>query len=113
MQVEVILKKHLELGGKAPVIVYDDADINQLIEGIRAFGYYNAGQDCTAACRIFADKKVYDNVVADLSPVDTVPPCGTFVPIILPSHPGKSLESKELFKNKITFVSRINSLIKL
>tara|TARA_B100001939_G_scaffold80290_1_gene68065 strand:- start:233 stop:1660 length:1428 start_codon:yes stop_codon:yes gene_type:complete len=62
-----IKKTHLELGGKAPVIVYDDADIDQLIEGIRAFGYYNAGQDCTAACRIFADKKVYDNVVADLS----------------------------------------------
>ena len=52
-----IKKTHLELGGKAPVIVYDDADIDQLIEGIRAFGYYNAGQDCTAACRIFADKK--------------------------------------------------------
>ena len=48
----------LELGGKAPVIVYDDADIDQLIEGIRAFGYYNAGQDCTAACRIFADKNI-------------------------------------------------------
>ena len=45
-----IKKTHLELGGKAPVIVYDDADIDQLIEGIRAFGYYNAGQDCTAAC---------------------------------------------------------------
>ena len=68
-----IKKTHLELGGKAPVIVYDDADINQLIEGIRAFGYYNAGQDCTAACRIFADKKVYDNVVADLtSAVSTI-----------------------------------------
>ena len=68
-----IKKTHLELGGKAPVIVYDDADINQLIEGIRAFGYYNAGQDCTAACRIFADKKVYDNVLADLtSAVSTI-----------------------------------------
>ena len=68
-----IKKTHLELGGKAPVIVYDDADINQLIEGIRAFGYYNAGQDCTAACRIFADKKVYDNIVADLtSAVSTI-----------------------------------------
>ena len=68
-----IKKTHLELGGKAPIIVYDDADINQLIEGIRAFGYYNAGQDCTAACRIFADKKVYDNVVADLtSAVSTI-----------------------------------------
>jgi aminobutyraldehyde dehydrogenase len=62
-----IKKTHLELGGKAPVIVFDDADLDQLIDSIKSFGYYNAGQDCTAACRIFADKKVYDNIVADLT----------------------------------------------
>ena len=68
-----IKKTHLELGGKAPVIVFDDANINDVIEGIRAFGYYNAGQDCTAACRIFADKKVYEKIVADLtSAVSTI-----------------------------------------
>ena len=60
-------RTHLELGGKAPVIVFDDADIKSVVEGVRMFGYYNAGQDCTAACRIYAGAKVYDNLVADLS----------------------------------------------
>jgi aminobutyraldehyde dehydrogenase len=60
-------RTHLELGGKAPVIVFDDADIASVVAGVKTFGYYNAGQDCTAACRIYAGKKVYDNLVADLS----------------------------------------------
>ena len=60
-------RTHLELGGKAPVIVFDDADIGAVVAGIKAFGFYNAGQDCTAACRIYAGKKIYDNLVADLS----------------------------------------------
>jgi aminobutyraldehyde dehydrogenase len=62
-----IKRTHLELGGKAPVIVFDDADIASVVEGVRTFGYYNAGQDCTAACRIYAGAKVYDRLVADLS----------------------------------------------
>ena len=62
-----VTRTHLELGGKAPVIVYDDADINAVVEGVRGFGYYNAGQDCTAACRIYAHEKIYDRLVADLS----------------------------------------------
>lgn len=62
-----VKRTHLELGGKAPVIVFDDADIDAVVEGLRAFGYYNAGQDCTAACRIYAGKKVYERLVADLS----------------------------------------------
>ena len=62
-----IKKTHLELGGKAPVIVFDDADIDDVVENVKTFGYYNAGQDCTAACRIFADKKVYDKIVSDLT----------------------------------------------
>lgn len=62
-----IKRTHLELGGKAPVIVFDDADIASVVEGVKIFGYYNAGQDCTAACRIYAGKKVYDNLVADLA----------------------------------------------
>jgi aminobutyraldehyde dehydrogenase len=60
-------RTHLELGGKAPVIVFDDADLPSVVAGIKTFGYYNAGQDCTAACRIYAGKKIYDNLVADLS----------------------------------------------
>jgi aminobutyraldehyde dehydrogenase len=60
-------RTHLELGGKAPVIVFDDADLDAVVDGIRTFGYYNAGQDCTAACRLYAGAKVYDKLVADLS----------------------------------------------
>ena len=60
-------RTHLELGGKAPVIVFDDADIEAVVAGLRSFGFYNAGQDCTAACRVYASEKVYDRLVADLS----------------------------------------------
>ncbi len=60
-------RTHLELGGKAPVIVFDDADIDEVVEGVRTFGYYNAGQDCTAACRIYAGAKIYDKLAADLT----------------------------------------------
>lgn len=62
-----IKRTHLELGGKAPVIVFDDADLGAVVEGVKIFGYYNAGQDCTAACRVYAGPKIYDNLVADLS----------------------------------------------
>jgi aminobutyraldehyde dehydrogenase len=62
-----VKRTHLELGGKAPVIVYDDADLDAVVNGLKAFGYYNAGQDCTAACRIYAGPKIHDNLVADLS----------------------------------------------
>ena len=64
---KTVKRTHLELGGKAPVIVFDDADIDAVVNGLRAFGYYNAGQDCTAACRVYAGKKVYEKLVADLS----------------------------------------------
>ena len=60
-------RTHLELGGKAPVIVFDDADLAEVVEAIRVFGYYNSGQDCTAACRVYAGAKVYESFVADLS----------------------------------------------
>jgi aminobutyraldehyde dehydrogenase len=59
-------RTHLELGGKAPVIVFDDADLSAVVAGVRMAGFYNAGQDCTAACRIYAADKIYDNLVADL-----------------------------------------------
>ena len=59
-------RTHLELGGKAPVIVFDDADLAAVIDGIKVFGYYNAGQDCTAACRIYAGARIHDKLVADL-----------------------------------------------
>lgn len=62
-----VKRTHLELGGKAPVIVFDDADIDLVVAGLKDFGYYNAGQDCTAACRIYVGDSVYEKLVADLS----------------------------------------------
>jgi len=62
-----IKRTHLELGGKAPVIVFDDADLETVVNGLRSFGFYNAGQDCTAACRVYAGSKLYENLVADLA----------------------------------------------
>ena len=57
---------HLELGGKAPVVVFDDVDMETALETIAGTGYYNAGQDCTAATRVLASAKVHDNFVAGL-----------------------------------------------
>jgi aminobutyraldehyde dehydrogenase len=64
---KTVKRTHLELGGKAPVLVYNDADLEAVVNGIRTFGYYNAGQDCTAACRIYAQDGVYEKLVADLT----------------------------------------------
>ena len=64
---KTIKRTHLELGGKAPVIVFDDADLEATIEGLRAFSFYNAGQDCTAACRVYVQSGIYDRFVADLT----------------------------------------------
>lgn len=61
-----VKRLHMELGGKAPVIIFDDADIDAAVEGIRTFGFYNAGQDCTAACRIYAQAGIYDTFVNKL-----------------------------------------------
>ncbi|QEO10357.1 gamma-aminobutyraldehyde dehydrogenase [Protaetiibacter larvae] len=58
---------HLELGGKAPVIVFDDADIAKAVEGIAIAGYFNAGQDCTAATRILVHERVHDEFVAAIT----------------------------------------------
>tara|TARA_B110000503_G_scaffold1851_1_gene2506 strand:- start:664 stop:2100 length:1437 start_codon:yes stop_codon:yes gene_type:complete len=57
---------HLELGGKAPVVVFDDADIHLAVEGIATAGYFNAGQDCTAATRVLVHKDIHDVFVAEL-----------------------------------------------
>jgi betaine-aldehyde dehydrogenase len=58
---------HLELGGKAPVIVFDDADIEKAVEGIVGAGYFNAGQDCTAATRVLAGPGIHDEFLAALA----------------------------------------------
>src|SRR5881409_1440746 len=59
---------HLELGGKAPVIVFDDADLEAVIEGGKVAGYWNSGQDCTAASRVVAGPKIYDRLLEALVP---------------------------------------------
>ena len=58
---------HLELGGKAPVLVFDDADVEAAVEGVKIAGYWNAGQDCTAAARVLAGPRVYDAFVGGLA----------------------------------------------
>ncbi|WP_396936725.1 gamma-aminobutyraldehyde dehydrogenase [Mycolicibacterium sp.] len=60
-------RAHLELGGKAPVVVFDDADISAVVEGITAAGYFNAGQDCTAATRMIIQDGVYDEFLAAMT----------------------------------------------
>ncbi len=60
-------RAHLELGGKAPVVIFDDADIAAAAEGIATAGYFNAGQDCTAATRVLAAPGVHDEFVAALA----------------------------------------------
>ena len=65
---ESLKRVHLELGGKAPVVVFDDADPEAVADGIRIAGYWNSGQDCTAASRIVAGPKIYDKLLDDLVP---------------------------------------------
>jgi betaine-aldehyde dehydrogenase len=64
---ETLKRVHLELGGKAPVVVFDDVDLETALETIAGTGYYNAGQDCTAATRVLVGPKVHDDFVAGLA----------------------------------------------
>ena len=65
---DTLKRVHLELGGKAPVIVFDDADPEAVAEGIKIGGYWNSGQDCTAASRVMAGPKIYDKLLEALVP---------------------------------------------
>ncbi|HEU5356733.1 MAG TPA: gamma-aminobutyraldehyde dehydrogenase [Actinocrinis sp.] len=62
-----VKRVHLELGGKAPVIVFEDADIPAAVEGITVAGYFNAGQDCTAATRVLVHETIHDEFVRALT----------------------------------------------
>lgn len=64
---DTVKRVHLELGGKAPVVIFDDADIESAIAGIRMAGFYNSGQDCTAACRVMVRDSVYDDLLSGLT----------------------------------------------
>src|SRR5436190_10596895 len=65
---DTLKRVHLELGGKAPVIVFDDADPAAVAEGIKIAGYWNSGQDCTAASRVVAGPAIYDRLLDELVP---------------------------------------------
>src|SRR4029078_9688330 len=62
-------RRHLELGGKAPMVIFDDADVEAVAEGIKLAGYWNSGQDCTAGSRVIAGPKIYDALLEALVPV--------------------------------------------
>jgi 1-pyrroline dehydrogenase len=68
---DTLKRVHLELGGKAPVVVFDDADMEAVIEGVKVGAYYNSGQDCTAACRVLAGPRVHDDLVDGLAEAAT------------------------------------------
>ncbi|MGH3091531.1 MAG: aldehyde dehydrogenase family protein, partial [Gaiellaceae bacterium] len=65
---DTLKRVHLELGGKAPVVVFDDADPAAVAEGIKIAGYWNSGQDCTAASRVMAGPRIYDKLLEELVP---------------------------------------------
>jgi aminobutyraldehyde dehydrogenase len=65
---DTLKRVHLELGGKAPVVVFDDADPAAVAEGIKIAGYWNSGQDCTAASRVVAGPQIYDRLLDELVP---------------------------------------------
>ena len=66
---DTLKRVHLELGGKAPVVIFDDADLSSAAEWIKTAGYFNSGQDCTAATRVLAGSGVYDKLLSDLVPM--------------------------------------------
>jgi betaine-aldehyde dehydrogenase/aminobutyraldehyde dehydrogenase len=65
---DTLKRVHLELGGKAPMVVFDDADPAAVAAGIRLAGYWNSGQDCTAGSRVIAGPKIYDKLLEELVP---------------------------------------------
>ncbi|HKG37538.1 MAG TPA: aminobutyraldehyde dehydrogenase [Conexibacter sp.] len=65
---DTLARVHLELGGKAPVVVLDDADVEAVVAGVRVASFFNAGQDCTAAARVIATPRVYETLVEQLVP---------------------------------------------
>jgi 1-pyrroline dehydrogenase len=65
---DTLKRVHLELGGKAPMVIFDDADPKAVAEGIRLAGYWNSGQDCTAGSRVIAGPRIYDTLLEELVP---------------------------------------------
>ncbi|MEO7097688.1 MAG: aldehyde dehydrogenase family protein, partial [Polyangiales bacterium] len=90
---ETLKRVHLELGGKAPVIIFDDADIAAAIECLTDMSYYNSGQDCTAPCRLMAGPKVFDDLVSGLT--DSVAKIVTGDPFAADTAMGPVISAKQ------------------
>jgi 1-pyrroline dehydrogenase len=73
---DTLKRVHLELGGKAPVVVFDDADLEAVVAGVKVFGYFNAGQDCTASSRVLCGPGIYADFVAALAEAASGLPMG-------------------------------------
>ena len=100
---ESLKRVHLELGGKAPVVVFDDADLESVVEWVSIAGYFNAGQDCTAATRVLVADRAYDKVLSDLVPaVEGIKVGGPFEDDVTVG----SVISKEQQERVIGFVDR-------
>jgi len=65
---DTLKRVHLELGGKAPMVIFDDADVDAVVEGVKIAGYWNSGQDCTAGSRVIAGPRIYDALLESLVP---------------------------------------------
>ena len=94
---------HLELGGKAPFVVFDDADMEQVVEWIKVGGYFNSGQDCTASARILVGSGAYDELLSDLVPAVESIKVGD--PFVDETEMG-SMVSKEQLERVTGFVER-------
>ena len=91
---ETLKRVHLELGGKAPVIIFDDADIDAVVACLTEMAYYNSGQDCTAPCRLMAGPKVFDALVSGLT--DSVANIVTGDPFAEDTAMGPVISAKQL-----------------
>src|SRR5437867_3235383 len=100
---DTLKRVHLELGGKAPVIVFDDANLESSVEWIKIAGFFNSGQDCTAACRVLAGPKIYDSLVENL--VSSVQSMAVGDPLDEATEMGPVV-SKEHFERVMGFLSR-------
>jgi len=100
---DTLKRVHLELGGKAPVVVFDDANLESSVEWIKIAGYFNSGQDCTAATRVLAGPKVYDSLIDGL--VSSVGSLAVGDPLDESTEMGPVV-SKEHFERVMGFLSR-------
>jgi betaine-aldehyde dehydrogenase len=100
---DTLKRVHLELGGKAPVVVFDDANLESSVEWIKIAGYFNSGQDCTAATRVLAGPRVYDSLVENL--VSSVQSMTVGDPLDESTEMGPVV-SKEHFERVMGFLSR-------